>query len=88
MPHKITNITLDGSSKTHTLDVEVIEVAIQAVGGAATMALSTDMGAGTWTIASGASIAFNGRALRETKILYFNGAAGTVQIIETVGLNT
>jgi hypothetical protein len=70
------------------MEPEVIAIAIQAVGGAATLAFSSNGGPPTWTIASGASIALDGRVLREQGSLYFNGASGTVQVIETVGLNT
>ena len=86
--HRITNITLDGSMKIHKMDKEVISIAIQAIGGAAEMAVDDTPTPPIWTIAAGSSIAMSGRALRETGTLYFFGATGTVQILETIGLNT
>ena len=78
----ITNIAMDDSEKTWTKQTGCRSVAFHANGGAITMA--HESGGATWTLADGDKEQITMSDMPTN--LYFDGAAGTLEIREITGL--
>lgn len=79
----ISNITMDGSEKTFTFNDETYAAVLHARGGDITVMMST--GGTPFTLTSGNNLNVNTRSI-QNQTWYFDGEAGTLEIIEMRGL--